>query len=107
MRARQTPRMVVLSSNWRRIASLFSGVTALDLGLMEKVLSQSLHLARCVLDAVLPYLTTGSACWQWGQRMVIVIMPQYPTFRQNINTKNYKTQIEDEFRDILGVNQNI
>ena len=93
--------MVVLCSNWRRIASLFSGVTALDLGLREKVLPQSLHLARCVLAPVLPYLTTGSACWQWGQMIMIVIMPEYTKFHHgDQHTKSQdRLDMDDLSRD--------
>jgi len=74
LRARQTPLMLVLSSNCRRMASCFSLVTLLDFGLMAKVLLQALHRARCVPASVVPYLTTLSGFWQWGQEMLKVIM---------------------------------
>jgi hypothetical protein len=66
--------MVVLSSNCRSMAASFSGVTALDLGLMANVLLQSLHLALCVPISVVPYLTTFSGLLQWGQAIVEMIM---------------------------------
>jgi hypothetical protein len=56
--------MVVLSSNCRMIAASFSGVTALDLGLIANVLLQSLHLTLCVPISVVPYLTTFSYLWE-------------------------------------------
>jgi hypothetical protein len=43
------------------MAASFSAVTALDLGLMAKILLQALHLARCVPASIVPYLTTDSA----------------------------------------------
>lgn len=93
------PRMVVLSSRCRKMASSFSFVTALDLGSIAKVLLQSLHLALCVPLLVVPYLTTFSGLLQWGHAMVIVIMQE--GIRESQTNQQGKSQ--DRGQQFFGI----